>query len=545
MTSLAQPACRAVLVGLAALAAACGPSTDTAPQRPVATDQQSIMPPPPAGCDGPLPDLSRIGAAVQDQIRERHAAVTQPDATATAYGELGMILMASSFPEAAQPCFEEAARRAPDEGRWPYYLGHLHREIGNLPEATEHLGTARRLLADSDTVAPLVWLGNVHLAQGDAAAAAPLFEEALERDPGALSARFGLGRAALQSQDYERAVELLEEVLRRDPAAGAVHYPLGRAYRALGNTERAEMHLAQRGGGLLEPADPLMDELDNQIESARAYERRGNEALDREDWTTAADYFRRGLELDPNHPSLRHRLGTTLYVMGDPAAAAQQFERVIRDHPTFPAAHYSLGILLQTVGRHREAAAAFEETLRLQPTDADARLRLAISFRAAGEPERALDAYRRILRADAGNIDAHFGEAVTLAQMRQYRDARDRLVEDMEAFPQIPIFPHALARILAAAPDVRDGQRALSIANALAERLEPNLDLGETLAMALAAAGRYQEAASLQRDLIQAAEAAASPRRTSATSRRPWVATKRTGRPPRPGLPAPFPRSPW
>ena len=509
MRFLAPPARRAAFVGLAAFAAACGPSGDTAREQSPATQPQPVAPPALVSCDGPLPDLSRIGAAVKEQIRERHAAATQPDATATAYGALGMILMASSFPDAAQPCFEEAARRAPDEGRWPYYLGHLHRKIGNLREATEHLETARRLLGDGDTVAPLVWLGIVHLAQGNAAAAQPLFQEALERDPDALSARFGLGRAALQTQDYERAVELLEDVLQRDPAAGAVHYPLGRAYRALGDAERAEMHLAQRGGGLLEPADPLMDELDNQIESARAYERRGNAALDREDWTTAADYFRRGLELDPDHPSLRHRLGTTLYVMGDPAAAAQQFERVIRDHPTFPAAHYSLGILLQTVGRHGEAIAAFEETLRLRPTDPDARLRLAVSHRAAGAPERALDAYRGILRGDAGNIDANFGEAVTLAQMRRYREARDRLVEDMEAFPQVPIFPHALARVLAATPDdtIRDGQRALSIANALAERLEPNLDLGETLAMALAAAGRYQEAASLQRELIQAAAA--------------------------------------
>ena len=515
------------LAAVAVLAAACGASGDIAQQEPAATQQepaatqqepaatqqQPLAPELPASCDGPLPDLTRLGAAVQEQVRQRHGAVTQPDAPADAYGALGMILMAASLHEVAQPCLEQAVRRAPDDGRWPYYLGQLHRELGNLPEAVEQLDAARRLLAGADTVAPLVWLGNVHLEQGDAAAAAPLFEEALERDPDALSARFGLGRAALQSQDYERAAELLEEVLRRDPAARAAHYPLGRAYRALGDTARAEMHLAQRGGGPLEPADPLMDELDNQIESARGYERRGNEALDREDWTAAADYFRRGLEIDPDNPSLRHRLGTTLYVTGDPAGAAEQFERIIRNDPTFPAAHYSFGILLQTGGRHREAIAAFEETLRLQPTDADARLRLAVSLRGVGEPRRALDAYRQILRVDAVNIDAHFGEAMTLVQMNRYREARDRLIEDTEAFPPIPVFAHALARVLAAAPDetVRDGPRALDIANALAEQLPPSLDLGETLAMALAASGRYQEAATLQRDLVQAAESGGFP----------------------------------
>ena len=502
---------------MASIVAACGAPggapSDAPPPQPAATPDQPFAPEPPATCDGPLPDLSRLGSAVQEQVRQRQVAVAQPDADADAYGALGMILVAASLHEVAEPCLEEAARRAPDEGRWPYYLGQLHRELGNLPEAADQLDAARRLLPDAEGVASLVWLGNVHLELGDAAAAGPLFEEALQRDPGALSARFGLGRAALQAQDYERAVDVLEEVLRRDPAARAAHYPLGRAYRALGDTARAEMHLAQRGGGPLEPADPLMEALDRQIESARGYERRGNEALDREDWTTAADYFRRGLEIDPDNPSLRHRLGTTLYVMGDPAGAAEQFERIIRNNPTFPAAHYSFGILLQTAGRHGEAIAAFDETLRLQPTDADARLRLAISLRGVGEPQRALDAYRQILRIDAASIDAHFGEAMTLIQLNRFGEARDRLVEDMEAFPPIPIFAHALARILAAAPDasVRNGRRALEIANALAEQLEPNIDLGETLAMALAASGRYQEAATLQRDLLRAAESGGFP----------------------------------
>ncbi|MYD71429.1 MAG: hypothetical protein F4W89_11920 [Acidobacteria bacterium] len=45
----------------------------------------------------------------------------------------------------------------------------------------------------------------------------------------------------------------------------------------------------------------------------------------------------------------------------------------------------------------------------------------------------------------------------------------------------------------------------------MVEQLDPSLDLGETLAMALAASGRYQEAATLQRDLVQAAESGGFP----------------------------------
>ena len=67
-------------------------------------------------------------------------------------------------------------------------------------------------------------------------------------------------------------------------------------------------------------------------------------------------------------------------------------------------------------------------------------------------------------------------------------------------------FTHALARLLAASPDpsLRDGARALELAEqAIAE---PTLQRAETLAMSYAAAGRFDEAVQVQRDLIDQAK---------------------------------------
>src|SRR4029453_11187512 len=64
-------------------------------------------------------------------------------------------------------------------------------------------------------------------------------------------------------------------------------------------------------------------------------------------------------------------------------------------------------------------------------------------------------------------------------------------------------FPHALARVLAAAPDdrVRDGARALAIATDLL-KTQKTPGLAETMAMALAEVGRFDEAVKWQRDAI-------------------------------------------
>ena len=477
-------------------------------------------------CGTALPDLNRLGASVQAQILERRAAVTAAgddspaaaDAPA-ARGALGMMLMAASLPEAAETCFREAATLAPDDPRWLYYLGHLRREAGDLSAAAAFLDAFRRLRPDD--VAALVWLGEVRLAQDRPVSARPLFEQALALRPASLSARYGLGRAALQAEDYQRAVDLLEEILARDPSAAAAHYPLGMAYRALGNEPRAAAHLRRRRGGALRPADPLMAEVDALLESARAYEARGNEALDREEWSAAADLFRRGLELDADNPALRHRLGTALYVMGDVEGAMSEFERVTRESPDFPAVHYSVGVLLQGAGRHREAIERFRTALRYQSNDGEVRQRLAVSLRRAGDPGAALEQYRTVLRMDPDVADARFGAAMALVQLRRYREARDRLDAGIEAFPGASSFPHALARLLAAAPDaeVRDGPRALRLVEQIAARGERTIDLGETMAMALAEIGRHGEAAAVQRDLVAAAEAEGLPGRGSPAGR--------------------------
>ena len=312
------------------------------------------------------------------------------------------------------------------------------------------------------------------------------------------------------------------------------------AYRALGDEVRAAAHLRRRQSTALRPADPLLAEVDALIESARAYEARGNEALDRQEWSAAADLFRRGLELDPDHPALRHRLGTALYVMGDVEGAMTEFERVMRESPNFPAVHYSVGVLLQGEGRHREAIARFETALRYQPTDGEVRLRLAVSLRRAAIRRRPSSSTARCCAWTPTLADARFGAAMALVQLRRYSEARDRLDAGMEAFPGASIFPHALARLLAAAPDaeVRDGRRAVRLVEQIASRGERTIDLGETMAMALAEVGRYGEAVAVQRDLVAAAEAEGMRVAVPGWSRIS-VSTSGAGRPARRGRPTP------
>lgn len=132
-----------------------------------------------------LPDLSKMTESVQTQIREAHASLTRtsddrraaPAALADAYGTLGKIFMAADLAEAAEPCLLNAQTLAPSDIRWPYYLGHLKRDRGELAEAKTFF--ERTLALRADDVASLVWLGDIQLALGRPDEAEPRFAKAL------------------------------------------------------------------------------------------------------------------------------------------------------------------------------------------------------------------------------------------------------------------------------------------------------------------------------------------------------------------------------
>jgi len=93
---------------------------------------------------------------------------------------------------------------------------------------------------------------------------------------------------------------------------------------------------------------------------------------------------------------------------------------------------------------------------------------------------------------------------MALAGVERYQDAYDRLAQAAKIYPTRPAFAHGLVRLYAAAPDerIRDGNRALALARDLVAREQPNADLAEAMAMAMAETGQYDEAVTWQRDAI-------------------------------------------
>ena len=463
-----------------------------------------------------LPDVSRAAPDVQAQLREQHAAMTrvvgQSTASAadraTAYGDMGKLFIATELYDAAERCFSNARLLAPADMRWPYYLAHVAR-FGNDPAKAAGL-FEQTLALRPDHVPSLVWLAEMRLAQSRPADARPLLLKAQSLAPREAAVLYGLGRVALEERDYAGAAQQLEEALALAPGASRVQYPLAMAYRGLGNTQQAEAHLRLRGEVDLPPADGLMGEIGGLLKNAAAYETRGSQAMNERRWPDAVRELRQAIAVAPGNGFTRLNLGTALYMMGDAAGALEQYQSAVRLRPDLAKAHFAIGVIMESRGRDPEAIAAFEEAVRSDPGSVEARFSLANAFRRAGRVRESLPHYQEVIRISPAVSQAAFGYAMGLVRLGEYQQARVQLERDAQTFPDQPGIAHALARLLAAAPDdrVRDGARALGLVEQLQRTQPPTLAVTETMAMALAEVGRFDEAARRQSEAVTAARQA-------------------------------------
>jgi cytochrome c-type biogenesis protein CcmH/NrfG len=210
----------------------------------------------------------------------------------------------------------------------------------------------------------------------------------------------------------------------------------------------------------------------------------------------------------------------------------------VRRSPNFAKGHYSLGLLYLQAGDTRRAAGAFQDALRVEEAYVEPRLQLAHLLRRTGQAAASLPHYLKLTELDPRVAEARFGYAMALVNVGRYSEARDQLTVGTQMFPDRPGFALALARVLAASPDTaaRDGERALTIVQSLPETAQRTLEFGMVTAMALAETGRFDDAVSLQQQVLDQLPLGAEPAlRQRATSllqsyqqhrpnRQPWGA---------------------
>ncbi len=196
----------------------------------------------------------------------------------------------------------------------------------------------------------------------------------------------------------------------------------------------------------------------------------------------------------------------------------------------------ALGMALGRQGRHAEALEAYWNAYGLRPTDQELRRRAAIEIVGVGrqhdergESDAALERYRKAVAVAPEIPHGHHALVASLRDRGELDEAIAALEAGLEQGPGDVHLRLQLAWLLATHPDParRRADRAIGLAgHALAhDRTPETLD---TMAVALAAGGRFPEAIRYERQAIELAGGESAP---GFAERRLRIETFEEGRP--------------
>jgi tetratricopeptide (TPR) repeat protein len=160
-------------------------------------------------------------------------------------------------------------------------------------------------------------------------------------------------------------------------------------------------------------------------------------------------------------------------------------------------AHDNLGTVLRQKGWIDEAISEFQKALRIQPNDADSHNNLGTVLRQKGKIDEAISEYRLALQTNPALAEAHYNLGIAFLQQGDTAQAISEYQEALRIDPANTKVQNNLAWLLATCADasLRNGDQAVELAR---QANEPSAGTDpvilDTLAAALAEAGRFNEA---------------------------------------------------
>lgn len=270
-----------------------------------------------------------------------------------------------------------------------------------------------------------------------------------------------VGGAAAATGRFAEALAANERALRLDPDNASAAVEASQAATQLGQAEKALDYARQAVR-----VDPR---------SAEAHNRLGEALLALQQTDEAVACFRAAVDLAPHKAELHNNLGAALLRTGDLDGAQRGFTAALDLDATLPDAQLNLGLVLHQRGDLDAALRHFRAALDLKPELLQAQFHVGVILHARGDLPGALAALRRAHELAPGNAGVANHLAWCLATGPGLTAA--------ERAAAVPLAEQAVAATGRRAPAMLD-----------------------TLAAALAANGRYDEATATVQRAIELAE---------------------------------------
>jgi tetratricopeptide (TPR) repeat protein len=253
-------------------------------------------------------------------IQELQLALKDDPRSPDAHAELAEAYRQQSRIDDAKKEFQTAIDLDPDNWRWPYLLGALQIDTGDLKGAEQSLNAA--LAKTQDNARILYDLGIVYRKQDRLTEAQKVLEKSVALDPRAYTL-MELGKVLFEEHDFSGAIEMGRRAVALSPSDFDAWGDLATSYAAAGKHKEAAENFKQAIKLALQqvnktPEDPYPISLLGDY-----YANLGDQAH-------ALPWMRKAIALGPNDPDLVERVGEAYEDLGNRAEALAYIEKALK-----------------------------------------------------------------------------------------------------------------------------------------------------------------------------------------------------------------------
>lgn len=317
--------------------------------------------------------------------------------------------------EKAIELYSEALKRDPDLWQAEYQRGNAYLALNKLPEAKASITRVAEQLkqfADSPELKQVAarvqtTLGEIALAESNAAEAENAFRRALELHPPSVRAHSGLAELLLAKNKHDEAIAEAKAALAAGDDRAATYLLLG---------------VAQVQSGKYAEASPNLDEaVKRDPKNKLAFLYRAEAFIAQNKLNEATADLRAALALDPATQT-KLRLARALAQSRQSDEAIKLYQEVLKDDPANSEAQTALAVAMIESGKGNEAIAQLESLVKAEPNRAAIRAQLAELYLAT-QPEKALEQYAAAAKLEPNQPRHQIGAGSALVKLRRFQEA--------------------------------------------------------------------------------------------------------------------------
>jgi len=303
-----------------------------------------------------------------------------------------------------------------------------------------------------------------------------------------------------QAHIYQDLETLWRDTLAKNPSAWMAHNNLSDILIQQGKIEEGIWHMEQ--ALRLKPDDAITH---NNLGLGLAQAGRVEEAI---------GHYEQALRIQPDYAAAHGNLGLALARVGRMQEAMEHYEQALRIQPDLADAHCNLGIALAQAGRVEEAIGHYQQALRIKPDSVEAHYNLGNALTRVGRIPEAIEHLERALRLKPDYASAHYNLGVALVRLGRLQEAMGHWEQALRSKPNYVEVENNLAWLLAtlATADGGDPVRAVTLAQRACELTNDRVaEYLDTLGVACAAAGRFNDAIAAAQKALELARSANQP----------------------------------